>query len=256
MLVDEGVAEDKVRVVPCPFMPDDPHLALAGQERRPGPPRFYHIGKWEPRKEQRNIFLAFMRAFEPGEAVLMLKTSPKSPPLDGYPVTAQAALLECLQDDHVKRRGWIEKEVARWIFVYAKRFTTAQMLNLHRMGDIYVSLSRGEGFDMPALDAKLSGNLLVYTNSGGTQEFAGPHDFEVSSQGTVPCHPFYGWPEYARYLDYDVDEAAKALREAAEHYTDRSLPTESRLWDRFGAESVGLRMKAYLRDLIEEGELP
>lgn len=259
MLVAEGVPEHKVRVVPCPYLPDDPHLALAGRKRMPGPVRFYHIGKWEPRKEQRNILRAFMLAFAPEEAVLMLKTSPAAPKFErygsSYPSSPQEALLQCLEDDRVVANGWTEANLSRGIFVYQKRFTEQQMNALHRMGDVYVSLSRGEGFDMPALDAKLSGNALLYTPSGGTQEFADAQDFRVDKTGEVPCDPFYGWAKGARYIDYDIEEAVGSFRAAAEGRSAVARDVPLRIQQCFSVEVVGKTMRRYLSELMEDGEM-
>lgn len=250
LLVEAGVDEDKVRVVPCPYMPDDPHLALYGRERRPGMPRFYHVGKWEPRKEQPRIIEAFMRAFKPGEALLMLKTSASAPRFTNYPLSPANAIERCLADPTIGR-NWTAEVAAKYIIVMARRLTDEQMVELHRMGDVYVTLSRGEGFDMPAFDAKLSGNLMVYTPSGGPQAFAGFEDEIVAQTGTVPCHGFYRWPEGSRYLDYDVIDAARAMVYAASKL--KGLDAVQRRGvdlDVWSAEAVGLQMRGYIEELV------
>lgn len=250
-LKEAGVAEKKIRVVPCPYLPSDPHLALAGRKRRPGPPRFYHIGKWEPRKEQRNIIGAFLMAFEPGEAMLLLKTSERAPFFENYPTGPAAAIGDWLNDDRVTKKGWNDKTINRGVFLLSKRLSTEQMVELHKTGDVYLTLSRGEGMDMPALDAKLAGNLMVYTPSGGPQEFANVEDFEVPQTGLVPAHPFYKWHKDATYLDYDLEAAVEAMREAAEIVKTREPASPDRCVDsfHFAAEHVGRRMASYLKEL-------
>ncbi len=127
------------------------------------------------------------------------------------------------------------------------------MLELHRMGDVYLSLSRGEGFDMPAFDAKLSGNLMVYTPSGGPQDFCGEFDQVVPISGIVECDPFYNWPKEARYLDYDVAAAARAIQRAMSLVTSGTRERGLDLtW--FSAERVGRRMAADLEELGWRGE--
>lgn len=101
--------------------------------------------------------------------------------------------------------------------------------------------------DMPALDAKLSGNLLVYTPSGGPQDFAAVEDIEVEATGRIPCHPFYRWPSGSTYLDYDIEAAVAAMREAAEAVSKRS-PAPPSLRS-FSSEEVGKRMLAHLMEL-------
>jgi len=213
-LVRCGLAPERVKVVPIPYFPDDPLLALRGRVRKPGVPRFYHIGKWEPRKAQDQIILAFMQAFKPGEAHLVLKTTLWSPPKnDSYPMNPEIAIAKAI---HAGVRGWTDKNWKSSIEIISDRLTDRQLLALHRFGDVYVTLSRGEGFDMPAFDAKLAGNVLVYTPSGGPQDFAGAGDYLVSATEMVPCHPFYSWEPDAQYLDFDVTQAAEALRRAGQ----------------------------------------
>ncbi|MHC4814337.1 MAG: hypothetical protein ACYTFN_14680, partial [Planctomycetota bacterium] len=112
----------------------------------------------------------------------------------------------------------------------------------------YLSLSRGEGFDMPAFDAKLSDNLLVFTPSGGPQDFCGEHDQLVQPSGTVPCDPFYNWPAGATYLDYEVTEAADAIQRAMSRVTSGRRRRGMSL-ERFSAQRVGERMAADLEQL-------
>jgi len=249
-LKEAGVDEKRLRVVPCPYMPGDPLQALAGRARRKGPVRFYHIGKWEPRKEQRNILGAFLMAFAPGEAMLLLKTSESAPYFDGYPVGPEAALHAWLKDERVKKKGWTIANITRGVFIIARRLTDEQMVDLHRKGDVYVSLSRAEGFDMPAFDSKLAGNLMVYTPSGGPQDFAMVEDIEVPATGRAPCHGFYKWHKDAMYLDYDIETAVVAMREAAELAKARTVASTVTPVE-FSAERVGQRMAGYLREMAE-----
>jgi len=254
MLVENGVRPDKIRIIPCPYFDDDPLLKLQGRIRRPGVARFYHIGKWEPRKAQDKIIGAFLLAFRPGEAQLFLKVSALAltAKVDGFDRDPMIAIHAWLGDERVKANGWNLLDVQRSLFVITTRLSTQQILKLHETGDVYVSLSRGEGFDMPAQDAKLAGNLLVYTPSGGTQAFGGPNDFRVEASGRMPCHSFYGWNRDAGYIDYDIEEAARQMRRAAIGVTvhDRQ-PGIDLLWMR--ADVVGRHMRACVDQVIEEG---
>jgi hypothetical protein len=252
MLREHGLT--RVRVVPIPFMRDDPHLTLP-RTRMPGPTRFYHIGKWEPRKEQRHILGAFLRAFSPGAEAprLYLKTSAKGPKLtSGYPESPQQALRELLDEPEVAARGWSWDNVNGNVFVIQRRLTDRQMVGLHMQGDVYVTLSRGEGFDMPAYDAKLSGNRMIYTPSGGPQDFAAPSDWLVPATGKVPCDPFYDWAG-ASYLDYDLDAAVEAMQLADEVVQDgETVERGSPDPRRFGAEAVGRAMARALEEVRDD----
>ena len=256
MLVEAGVPERKLHRVPMPFAPDDPHLKLVGRTRQPGAPRLLHVGKWEPRKGQQNIIGAFMLAFRPGDAELMLKTSKYAPKFAGYPKGPGEACALWLDDERVRRNGWTAENVHPSIRMIRERLTEAQMVALHGWSDIYVTLSHGEGFDMPAFDAKLAGNRMVYTESGGPEDFAGSGDVLVPTAGSVPCHPFYQWEGNARGTGYWLEDAAEALREATVGLNTREFKHDFDV-DAFSEKHVGREMLANLNELAESfGEEP
>ena len=249
MLARCGVEEKKLRVVPIPIFPDDPHLKLAGAERDPGPVRFYHIGKWEHRKAHHEMFGAFLMAFKPGEAKLYFKTSSKAPDFGTYPSSPEESISRWLQDSRVINNGWDLGKANEDIFLITRFISPEQLLQLHKTGDVYLSLSRGEGFDMPAYDAKLSGNLMVYTPSGGPQSFAQPGDIRVEASGKTPCHPFYNW-DGCKYLSWPVEDAATAMREAKQRIErgDKFTPSD---WSAFTAKTVGAQMRGYIDEITE-----
>jgi hypothetical protein len=258
MLVASGMPGEKVRVVPCPHFPDDPHLALQRRPRVGGassPVRFYHIGKWEPRKAQDKIIEVFLLAFKPGEpAILSLRTGKLASLVEGYPQSPDEALVQLLKADEIRERGWTERNVIKHVRLYRERMTEEQLLILHKEGDVYVTLSRGEGFDMPAMDAKLSGNLMLYTFSGGPQDFDGERDQGTPTTRMIPAHPMYEWND-TKYLDFDLHDAAHRMRvlydlvRSGEHDRTPGLDLEP-----FTAASVGGLMVAHLTELQEQAK--
>jgi glycosyltransferase involved in cell wall biosynthesis len=250
MLQRSGVAAEKLRYVPMPYFPDDPHLALAGRARKPGVPRFYHIGKWEPRKAQPRILEAFLRAFKPGEAQLWLKISSLRVAIDGFPAGPFPVLKKLLLDPVLQDKGWNQETINRYISVVDSRLEPAQLRTFHALGDVYVSLSRGEGFDIPSYEAKLSGNRLIYTPSGGPQDFAASTDYVVPYTGSVRCHPMYHWELDAEYGDYRVEDAMQALQQAAADVR-AGTPYALGVPPSFQAEHVGKLMRANLTELVE-----
>lgn len=250
-LKNEGVPEDKVFVFGCPYLPSDPIRAARGPKRKSDRPTFYHLGKWEPRKEQRNILGAFLCAFRPGEARLLIKTSEKAPFFDGYPPNIQISLSDWLADDRVKANGWSVTNVGKDVLAVTHRLSQDEVARLHHAGDCYVSLARGEGFDMPAFDAKLMGNLMLYTPSGGPQDFAHPEDVRVEPKGLVDAHPFYRWVPGSQYLDYEFEAAVEGYRKAAQKI--RSGVSADQDLSSFSAEEIGAKMAAALRKLGDVG---
>ena len=250
MLVGCGVHPDRVCVVPIPHFPDDPLLELRGRQRQPGPVRFYHIGKWEHRKAHHEMVGAFMMAFKPSEAKLYFKTSTKAPDFGiDYPSSPEASIKLWLQDKRTADNGWDLRAANGNIFLIKQRITAERIRQLHKTGDVYLSMSRGEGFDMPAYDAKLAGNLMVYTPSGGPQDFAAPDDVLVQAPDTVQCHPFYRWGD-ARYLDWPIENAVAGLRDAKQKI-EAGWSTAGHDLSHLSASSVGSRMKDHVTMAVE-----
>ena len=75
------------------------------------------------------------------------------------------------------------------------------MIELHGKNDVYVSASRGEGLDLPAFAAKLSGRLLAMTDSGGPRDFVNDGDILVPPCGLVTAD-----------TDYPLGEGCDLLR--------------------------------------------
>jgi len=250
MLKRCGVDGKKIWVIPVPFREDDPLLKIRSQVRVPGPVRFYHIGKWEPRKEQRNILGAFLMAFKPGEAKIYLRSAQLNTPVEDYPQSPEVCVHEWMKNEDVQANGWSIEKANQDIFLVKKRLTDQQIHQLHRMGDVYVTMSRGEGFDMPAFDAKLAGNLMVYVPSGGPQDFASTDDVIVPTSGEITCHPFYGWGE-STYLDYELEDAVAGLKKAREMILDgRKRERELGRLDHFTEGCVGMTMSVCVDEVI------
>lgn len=228
-----GVREEKMSVVHVPFFPDDPHLKLVGRQRDPGPIHFYRIGVADSRKDFDKTIVAFCRAFRPGEAFLTLKASVLRQSLESW-----RSDLTCLDN------GWNNSSFAHYVSVVPGIWSEGQLLDLHRRGDVYLSLSHGEGWDMPAFDALLSGNRMIYTPSGGPQEFASDDDLLVPMPRSVPCDPVYAWEEDACWGDYDLGVAVVALQKAASRLHPKR---HARSWTGFTAADVGALMQGLLR---------
>jgi hypothetical protein len=249
----ERCGVERVAVVPIPHFPDDPLLKMQGKPRRPGPVRFYHIGKWEARKAHHEMLGVFLMAFKPGDARLNFKTSTKAPDFGDYPSGPARSIHKWMEHESVAANGWTVELANQDIHFIRQRVSAKQIQLLHDMGDVYVSLSRGEGFDMPCYDAKLAGNRLVFTPSGGPQDYATVGgDLMVVADGDVPCHPFYRWGD-ARYLDWRYDDAIEALRHARERvlsgkYTDSDLVPPG-----FTAKEVGQKMRRLIDEVVERG---
>lgn len=222
---------------PVPFFDDDPLLSLRPPQQARA---FYWIGAWEARKAPDNLLRAFFRAFCPGEATLLLKSTSAQ---DGWPSPESciASMLPC--------NGWTSTNWRSGVTVDRRTLSRAAMLNeVHGRNDVYVSASRGEGVDMPAYSAKLAGRRVITTDSGGPRDFLGEHDILIPATGEVPTHPSYNWEPGSSNADYSLNRLVSTLqRVRAEPVPPRDLPDPSI----FRARAVGIRMKEQIERWIQ-----
>lgn len=239
---DAGV--EKVDVIPCPFDPDTSLTAGVaaprGSESVPSGKRFYAIGKWEPRKNYSDLIGAFLLEFSPSERVsLFLKTHEWGTWKD-YP-TVSECVAQWLSTPAVIQNGWTRDNYAKRLRIVTKKLPDEKILKIHRDNNVYVSCSHGEAWDLPAFDARVAGNRLVYTGWGGAEDYAGSHDEKilVALDHLVPVHPGYGWESDALWAPSSVPALCAALRRV-EPPERRMLPPW--LYKRFGSPKVGWQM--------------
>lgn len=243
--VKSGLPEEMVRVVPHVYNPST-HLTTRipwprGSEIVPAGRRFYHIGKWEPRKGQHGLIGAFLQAFTPDDRVSLLIKTHGWGYWDDYPPPDES-LEYWIEDELVKKNGWRPESVKRVLRIMTDRVSDAEIAQLHKENNIYVSAAHGEAWDVPAFDALCAGNSLVHVGYGGSEEYA----HLVSEFCTVveidhrmgPVHEGYNWERDANWAEYDQEDLVHALR-GAKAPVRRVHPPK---FNRFSRVAVGRKM--------------
>lgn len=242
-LRDKGVSKTTV-IHPC-YRDDDPVRLKRRYHTRAAdePLRVYWIGRNEPRKAMDNVVRAFLRAFRPGEATLTLKMSPIK--WRGDVLSAEEVLVDELRNT---TSYWTGQDAQRAIRVVDGRLTREEMAQLHADHHVYLSTSRGEGWDLPAFEAKLVGNRVISTDSGGPRDFIHAHegDHLIETTGEILAHPRYWWGEGATYIDYDLDEIVAALRSV---YMTEQPPLTLDNLEKFRQKSIGQQIKSWVEEI-------
>jgi glycosyltransferase involved in cell wall biosynthesis len=242
--IDAGMPEEKVHVVPCPYVPGVGPAGIAapfGGERVPDGKRFYTIGKWEPRKNLPGLLRAFLRGFTPKERVsLALKTSGFETWKD-HP-SLNELIAQLADDPVVRKNGWTADKLVQRVSIINGKIPEEALLDLHKRNNIYVSAAHGEAFEMSAFAARCAGNRLVYTGWGGPRDFAG-HD-DVAIEHTMgPVHPEYNWEPDAKWAVYEEEALIEAMRKAEPPSKRIHPPSFNR---RFSRHAVGKKMRKLL----------
>jgi glycosyltransferase involved in cell wall biosynthesis len=212
VLIDSGLEAHRVFAIPHPIPTGDPVLGLAKAKRLDYTIRFINVGKWEPRKAQHDLIGGFLLAFRPGDPrELIVKYSPFGDKWENYPADPVESVKLWLKDPRISV-VWKPEQVDKHVKLYPQRLSRRDLLEFMRQSDVYVSAGRAEGFDLPALDARVLGLHLVVLGFGGAEALA-PKRPATTLPDLAPTHPGYNW-KGARWSGHTADNVAVELLRA------------------------------------------
>ncbi|MHA6769724.1 glycosyltransferase [Sphingobium ummariense] len=176
----------------------DRYVALASARKPRGATlRFLHVSSCFKRKGVDVLLEAWGRAFTSADPVrLVIKTFP-NPHND---VEEQLAGLQARYPDLAE------------IEIVNRDVEQDELLQFYADADVMVLPSRGEGYNLPALEAMASGLPLIVTGHGGQRDFCSDREARLiryhfaSSESHVSGH-------HSLWVEPDVDDLAAALRE-------------------------------------------
>jgi hypothetical protein len=129
---------------------------------------FYTICDFVKRKNIKGLLKAFYCEFRPEESVqLIIKTSK----FGHY--SNQCVELATNLDTEVRNELGLYRDMERYkqVQFQCERLSEEQLASLHLGSDCFVSLSHGEGWNQPALDAIGYGNETILSSCGGHLEY-------------------------------------------------------------------------------------
>lgn len=176
----------------------EPYAALASDRRPRGEEIcFLHVSSCFKRKGVDVLLAAWAKAFTASDRVrLVIKTFP-NPHND---VEQQLAELAKRYPDLAK------------VEIVNRDVEQQELLRFYADADVMVLPSRGEGYNLPALEAMASGLPLIVTGHGGQRDFCGPQEarllnYRFARSGShVSGH-------HSLWVEPDVDDLAAALKE-------------------------------------------
>ncbi len=222
VIVDAGVRA-AVRVVPHirrhawnAFSPDE--LAAARREFALEDARtvFYSISAWDPRKDLAALLRVFVGAFTRADPVaLVIKTGPHG---YGAPPFYRKEPVAQLAQRAIDAAAAIAGHAPPAITVLPYELSGRALDLLHRLGDVHVSLSHGEGWGLGAFDAATLGVPVLATGWGGHRDYLGDDAqwpgamrFRMTRVPVFPPDAPSYWGSQ-RWATVDDDVAVAALR--------------------------------------------
>lgn len=202
------------REIPPPMLDERRRKIRAELGIDPHTTVFYSINTWEPRKGVYDLLSAFASAFSDADDVLLLlKPSPRGigvPP--SYTVEPVADLFAKWHQRAARGR----KAGLPPIRVIGKNNLSGEQIeDLHRAGDVFVSLTRGEGWGMGGCEALARGRPVLITGWGGQLDYLGNEWPWLVNYRLTQVTP---WPQQASFLatqqwaQADLAHAAELMR--------------------------------------------
>lgn len=205
---------------------------------------FYSIFQWIERKNPKALLTAYWKAFEGiKDVVLVLKT---------YRINYSDS-----EDAKIKA------EIAEWkrqlnqvhyprVYLVTRLLTTPDMFRLHKAGDVFVTTSRGEGWQIPAVEASLMGNPVVAIDQTGFADVF-PKDiyYPISCNPDIVI-PVQHIPYYQadqNWLNINQQELVDTLKNIYNSQTEakeRGKKAQSFVKNQFNYFKVGQQMRERL----------
>lgn len=166
---------------------------------------FYTVLTWQERKNPRGLLTAYLTAFSGFDNVeLVVK------------VNGPRFLKSRIEQEITELITAINRPNPPKVRLIVDTWPAERIWALHRRGDCFVLLTRGESFTLPALDALTVGNQIIITEWGGHRDYLAERDgvlfVEARLTPVVQSYPYFTGDQ--AWADPDILQAADMMRAA------------------------------------------
>lgn len=212
--------------------------------------KFYSIFQWMNRKNPEGLIRSYFNAFGPDDdVVLILKT---------YLSGRTGADKQHLKNFIVNIKKDMNIDYYPKIILIGDLLSHSQMRGLHKYGDCYVSMHRGEGWGLPMFEAGLAGNPVIGTKCGGNLEFMSETDsYLVDCQmtyvsGMSTFNPWYlGNQQWAEPDQIHGSQLMRRVYDNREESKSRGIALRDKIKSEFSWVKVAEKM---IQCLSERGK--
>jgi GT2 family glycosyltransferase len=234
-----------IHVMPLGVDPNYFHPGMRAKRNPLGEFVFFSSFEWGERKEPWLLLKAFNEVFSAKEPVRLL-----------------CKVMNRDSSIHLKEeiaRLRLKESGGRISYLFNLDFPHYQLGSLYTSADCFVAVSRGEGWDMPLMEAMACGLPAIVSDWGAHQEFVHPGiAYPLRLRGTVPAVakcPYYAgfsWadpdPEHLRHLLREIYENRDEARE-------RGLKAATEMAARWTWANAAAKIRQRLEAIAAIGEV-
>ena len=209
---------------------------------------FYSIFQWQERKNPMGLIKAYWHAFTENEKVALILKTYRS----NYSEQEKNAVRQSLQ----RLKYMFPYESYPKIYLIPDMLTNDEILSLHKRGDCYVTLDRGEGFGLSTATAAACGNPIISTGFGGVREYADEDNsylvnYTLTPVGGLPWCPWYLGEQL--WAEPDVKHASDTMRrvyENREEAEQRGAKIREHVKNNLSHEVIGNKLIKNIEELL------
>lgn len=200
-MVEQGMDPDFIKVIPGGidsrlFFPEEVSFDKYYNDGRF---KFIVFGRWDYRKATEKIIETFLRTFSILEPVDLILSVDNLQPTDEFKST----------EERLKHFGFNDSRIK--VVHFASR---ADYVKFLKKGHVFLSCSRGEGVNLPLMEAMACGTPSIYSNCSGQLEFTENKGLPVYIKGTCPSNT----RDDGVYSEPDFDHLSDVMRDAFANY--------------------------------------
>ena len=245
-MIEQGYDKHKLRVVPegvdvRKYYPEDIELSDDGRKK------FVLFGRWDYRKSTKEIIETFIKTFDKNEPVDLIVSIDNvyGEAMDGFKTTEERLEHYGLTDERIKVIHFPSDDE------YVKYLKGA---------DCFVSCARGEGWNLPLIEAMACGTPSIYSNATGQLEFAEGKGHPVKIKKRVPTNGnTYGRFEMGEvpgeYYEPDFDDLSRVMRnvyELSDDAKEKAIKESVEIRNEFTWTRMGLLANVYVSELLKD----
>lgn len=247
--IQQGISPEKVKVVP-EGVDIEKYKPIKKKRDKRKPFQFLLVGRWEYRKSTEEIIHEFVNQFSEDENVELLLSVDNVFARDGFHST----------EERLKNIGITHKNVK-----IAKFKSSEDYISMLQNTDVFLSCARGEGWNLPLIEAMACGIPSFYSNWGGQLEFAEGRGIPVNILHELTAttsenkkYNSWTWGNPGNFAEPDFSDLSKKMRKVFENYefyNKKALKESEEIRSIFNWKNAANIAKKYIDEILGLNEM-